>query len=445
LQNEEVVGNYDSVSSGTFKDFVDVCQSCLNSNDFQIIATIVKVISEQTISIYYPDRFLNYLSTKSANRLLEIFGKFLNDNDYAIFEVQDNSFSEFSTQTIKFIPRGGIFPQGTIQRRTDSLTKIKNLCHCALIDKYQFVPDDFYPVIKNGSLLDNIFSSVSILYSAVFLFDIFNVDGNTIDYKLNGYRSIQQKIDYSDIDISSHEIYYQIYNWVYDGGNVVDKIGLARNIISLNFNKETLKLSDTTFEAIKSSYKIYQKENIKQYIEIRNKISDQLIELQNKADKIVENFIGDYKKSFLAIVSFFISVVVIRVVSQGDFAGGFTTEVTFLSIGFLLIFLIIMFFARWEINKQISRYTEYYNNLKDRYTDLLDGNDINRILNNDKDFNDNKFFIEQRRKKYTILWIVSLVILFVVSVVLFLINNLNICQLIKDALCCIGNILLLKQ
>lgn len=75
-------------------------------------------------------------------------------------------------------------------------------------------------------------------------------------------------------------------------------MGLARNILSLNFDKENLKLSETAFEAIKSGYKIYQKENIKQYIEIRNKISDQLIELQNKADKIVASFVSDYKKIF---------------------------------------------------------------------------------------------------------------------------------------------------
>ena len=357
------------------------------------------------------------------------------------FEVQNESFIEFSTQTIKFIPKGRQIQSSNV-RNIDSLAKIKNLCHCNLIDKYQFIPDDFYPITpNNNTVLDNLFGKFSLLYSAIFLFDIFSVERTTIEYRLNGYRTIYQKIDFSNIDISSYETYYQIYSWVYNGGNIVDKIGLARNILSLNFDKENLKLSDTTFEAIKSGYKIYQKENIKQYIEIRNKISDQLFELQNKADKIVDNFVSDYKKTFLAIVSFFISVIVIKVVSSGDFIGGFTKEVTLLSIGFLLVSLIVMFVARWEINKQLIRYSEFYKNLKERYRDLLDESDIKRILNDDKDFNSNKQFIEKRRKAYTVLWITSLILLFIIVVVLY-VSNLNFCNIIKSLiLCCIKNTL----
>lgn len=43
-----------------------------------------------------------------------------------------------------------------------------------------------------------------------------------------------------------------------------------------------------------------------------------------------------------------------------------------------------MFVARWEIDKQLVRYSEFYKNLKERYSDLLDESDIKRILNNDQ-------------------------------------------------------------
>jgi len=243
---------------------------------------------------------------------------------------------------------------------------------------------------------------------------------------------INQKISFLDIDISSYEIYYEIYKWVYEGGNIVDKIGLARNIISLNFSKNNLQLSDTTFDAIKSGYKIYQKENIKQYIEVRNKISDQLIILQSNADKIVDSYINDYKKSLLTIVTFFISVIVIKVVSKGDFAGGFTFEVTMLSLGFLSIFLLLMIYSRWEIKRQVERYKEFYENLKIRHRDLLTESDIMRILNNDMDFNNNVDFIGKREKYYSIVWITSFAILLFIVVLLYSINNsCNFCCLIK--------------
>jgi hypothetical protein len=438
LQGNEIVQNYDTTNNGNFNNFINDCSSCLKSGNFQLIATITKNISEQKISVYYSNRFFDCLSKKSINHFLEIIKNVLNGNDFIVFEVQDNFFNEFHTQTIKFVSKGRQVTNNSINR-AEKINKIKNLCHCNIISKYQFTPDDFYPTNKNNTALDTIFSRVSLLYSAFFLFDIFNVNGSNVDYKLNGYKTISKKINSSDIDISSHENYYQIYSWVYEGGNIVDKIGLTRNILSLNLNKDNLKLSETTFEAIRSGYKIYQKENIKQYIEIRNKISDQLIELQNKADKIVENFVSDFKKSFLAVVSFFISVIVIKVVSSGDFTTGFTKEVTLLTIGFLLISLFVMFFARWEINKQIIRHEEFYKNLKARYTDLLDPSDINRILNNDTDFNCNKKFIENKKEKYTILWVISLIMLFAITVLLFVLNNQD-CSLIKSIICFIKNI-----
>ncbi len=424
LQNDELVANYDTSKNGNFDTYIKTCSDCLKSNSFTIILTITKNNVEQKISVYYLERFLEYLSKLSFNFFLEVINNTFNGKSGIIFEIQGKTSENFSTETIKFVSIDSSTKTDGISFRAERINKIKNLCHCSIVTKYSFVPEDFHPITESGSsLLNDLFKKVTLLYSSMFLFDIFDVDGlNNISYKLNGYKTINRQVNHSDIHISSFDEYYKIYQWTYDGGNIVDKIGLARNILSLNFEKESFKLSETTFEAIKSGYKIYQKENIKQYIEIRNKISDQLIELQNKADKIIDSFIGDFKKSLFTVVSFFATVIVIRVVSKGDFSGGFTTEVTFLSIGFLLISAGIMFFARWEISKQIGRYEEFYKQLKERYEDLLDKSDIRRILNNDKDFNSNKKFIEQKRRNYTILWILSLVILLIVVLTLFCIN-----------------------
>ena len=436
VQNGSTLNYVQENTECDLTQFLRDCFTIQQADEKEIIISLTKKKTNNTISIYCIDNFTSYLdSLLCAGFLLKINEVFTRSNNIT-FEVQNEFFSEFSTSTIKFIPKG---KESQIHqtRNTSNLVKIKNLCHCNIIDKYKFVSEDFYPIITNNNIvLDKMFCKYSLLYSAIFLFDILNIESSDVKYKLNGYKTISQELKFSDIDISSYETYYQIYNWVYDGGNIVDKIGLARNILSLNFDKENLKLSENTFEAIKSGYKVYQKENIKQYIEIRNKISDQLIELQNKADKIVDSFVSDYKKTFLAVVSFFISVIVIRVVSKGDFTGGFTKEVTLLTIGFLLISLLVMFFARWEINKQIKRYVEFYTNLKERYTDLLDSSDISRILNNDTDFNCNKKFIETKRCAYTILWIVSLIVLFVLTVILFILNNINCCTVIKSIIIC---------
>jgi hypothetical protein len=440
FQND-ITWNYVQNDNDNLSDFLQNCSTVQQSEEKEIIVSITKRNVEQTISVYYPGIFYKYLNELPFLGILLKINEVFNTHRYITFEIQDSSFDEFATKSIKFVAIGSRITNSNINR-TERINKIKSICNCNVVSKYDFVPDDFYPItFSDNTTIKESFSRICTLYSAIFLFDIVDIDrDNNIAFKLNGYKTIHQTVPISNVNFDSYEIYYNIYSWVYEGGNIVDKIGLARNIISLNFDKDNLKLADTTFEAIKSGYKIYQKENIKQYIEIRNKISDQLIELQNKADKIVDSFVSDYKKTFLAVVSFFITVIVIRVVSKGDFIGGFTKEVTLLSIGFLLISLIVMFVARWEIKKQLIRYSEFYKNLKERYRDLLEESDIKRILNNDRDFNYNKQFIEKRRKAYTILWVVSLILLLIIVVVLY-IFNLNFYEIIKSLICCIKNIL----
>jgi len=420
LEGEEIVDVFDSAHEGSFDSFINECKGCLQYSPFNLKVTIVKNNIQQRISVYYPDNFIKYLSDLSVIYFLEVITNSLNVNDYIIYEIQDESFISFSTNIIKFVARG---IQPTINRiDRGNLNKIKNLCHSDVISQFKFIPDDFYP-LDNNILLNALFQRITLFYCAIFLFDILNINNNKINYKLNGYRAISQDLPISDIDLSSYDIYYQIYTWVYEGGNIVDKIGLTRNILSLNFKQETLEIAGSTFEAIKSSYKIYQKENIKQYIEIRNKISEQLVNLQEKAEKIVESYVADYKRSFLAVVSFYISVIIIRVVSKGDFSGGFTLEVSLLSIGFLLIFLLVMFYSRWEIKQQLERYEKIYQNLKTRYSDLLEPSDIKRILNNDDDHYSNLDYINNKKKKYTELWIISLIILLSITIFLFLLNS----------------------
>ncbi|MDD4968549.1 MAG: hypothetical protein PHT07_03875 [Paludibacter sp.] len=422
IANDETLNFVDKSEMG-FDQYVEEYRSFLEGQDeFKIIITIEKKRLENCYSIYLIDKFIEYFTSLPLLGQLAKINEVFNGREGFYFEIQDDLFKEFNTPLVKFIPINNT-PILDEQRNGSSLIKVKNLCHCGLLTKYNFVPNDFYSTTTENKELTIIFNRLVLIYSMLYIFDIVEISSSLINYKLNGYRTINQQVDINDIDISSWNDYFEIYKWVYDGGNIVDKIGLTRNLLSLNFTPNNLQLSESTFDAIKSSFKLYQKENIKQYIEIRNKISEQLLSLQEKAEKIVENYVSDYKKSFLTVVSFYISVIAIRVISKGDFSGGFTFEITLLSIGFLLIFLLVMFYSRWEIKKQIERYEKVYQNMKIRYSDLLEPSDIKRILNNDSDHILNLEHINNNKKKYTELWVLSLIVLLIISIVLFISNS----------------------
>lgn len=179
------------------------------------------------------------------------------------------------------------------------------------------------------------------------------------------------------------------------------------------------------FESIQSSFKVYEKQNIKQYIEIRNKISDQLLDFNNRANKVIETFASGFQKIALALITFYFSAIAIKAFSKGHFVNIFTLDTTVLSLVFLIGSFIYYVVAKWEVKEQKKRFVNSYINLKERYTDLLDKDDIQRILNNDKEFNANLKFIDDKLKNYSNLWLCLLGILLIGTLFLFISYNLS--------------------
>ena len=197
-------------------------------------------------------------------------------------------------------------------------------------------------------------------------------------------------------------------------------------------------INSSTFESILSNYKIYEKENVKQYLQVRNKLSELLIDLQGKISSIVDSFISDFKKIFLTLVSFFISVVAIRVISKGDFIGGFTNEIIVLSFIFLLISVGLLLYSRWELTKKITLYNKHYRQIKDRYKDILSGIELEKIFEEcDPQKDDtNASFILKQKKIYSWLWFLSILLLSLFLVVVFFINNdISIYCIINEVIC----------
>ncbi|QXV66537.1 hypothetical protein INP83_05485 [Mucilaginibacter sp. 21P] len=196
---------------------------------------------------------------------------------------------------------------------------------------------------------------------------------------------------------------------------------MARNIISLHLdNSKGIEIIGNPFQSIQSSYKVYEKQNIKQYIEIRNKISDQLLTFHDRANKIVESFASGFQKSALALISFYISAIIIKLIGKPVFKDIFTIDSTILSSVFICFSYIYYRIALWEVKEQRKRFIGSYKNMKQRYLDLLDVEDIKRILNDDKEYYADLSFLDDKQQKYANLWKYYLLGLFIVTTSLFL-------------------------
>jgi hypothetical protein len=423
-----IVGENDPVdyySEGDADEFVSEVQRKLSNRDdeeIEIIITINKTISKGVLSIYYYEAFLDFLDQCNLAGLLYTFSRGVKNQQFLICEFQtDEKFTV--TSSIGFVNKGG-FGTPPLIERVSKIDKAKSVCYNNFLNEYVLIPEDFFIHNSDCERMKRIFNLLAVVSSIVFLYDISNITDNILEYRLNGYKSITAKIDFFEIKPEQADQYSKIYKWVYDSGNFIDKIGLARNIISLHLeNIKLCELKGDPFQSIQSSYKIYEKQNIKQYIEVRNKISDQLLGFYDRANKVTETFAAGFQKSAMALITFFISAIALKLLNKDKLIEVFTFDASILSSVFIGCSVIYFCIARWEVKFQQERFSKNYQNLKSRYSDLLDSNDIQRILNNDCEFNDDLDFIKSKAKKYTIMWILFLCILLITTWGLYFFYN----------------------
>lgn len=428
IQISYIIGEGTSVdfSSGGdalafIKDY-DRRNSIREQEKITIEIKIIKDVVNGVSSVYSYSNLISFLEGLSIQALFSEFNRLLKINKYLIFENQSTEPTS-SSKSIWFANKG-FSGRPEIIDRSVALNKAKTSCHYNFLADFVVLPDDFMFTIKDCANLATLFNRLTITASVVFLYDISVLTGSTLSYKLNGYKSITGEVDLNKLNADPKDQYFKIYNWVYESGNFNDKIGLARNIISLHLEtKDSIELKGDPFQSIQSSYKVYEKQNIKQYVEIRNKISDQLLSFHDRANKIIETFAGGFQKSALALITFYTSAIVIKLLNKDELIGVFTLDAAILSTGFIFCSAGYYWVSKWEVDAQKERFKNNYADIKKRYTDLLDEQDIERILNNDHEFKSDLKFMVSKGRKFAFLWFYFLVVLFIITWLLYFIYN----------------------
>lgn len=429
LEDGDETFTFDNTLVDRVPDFLDRWQELSRSLDeddeCKVSITVNKQVHDgNIIFIYDHNAFFSYLTRLNILECIDVFSRHLKKcNGPALF-VANELPQPAATATLHFISEIPATDNSPTLETSHSKIwdRLKSVCQFSGIDDCIALPSDFKTAVTGGlpkPLTDKFEKCCLVLLLSVF-FDYMSIKGNTLTGKLNGYKTFNVNFDITQLNTSSLETYYKIYTWLLTGGNLQDKIGIIRNLISLNVDaKDNYTLPDSVYPSILSGFKVYERQNIKQYIELRNKMSDQLIGFNEKAGKIVETFAGSFQKSALAVVSLYATMIVARVLSSQALMSAFTLEATMLSLTFLLISLVYFFISRWEVRQQRLRYTESYQNMKRRNEDLLTREDIEKILNNDREYQADLRFIDGKLQRYTFLWMFLLIMLAAISLLMF--------------------------
>jgi hypothetical protein len=400
----------------------------INDDDPEKISlsvTIYKTKAIHTVSIYNLSWFIEFILTLSFLKCLDFLAKYISATEWIDFELFGDD-NDFIADAIRFVKTSSLTQENEQQKyqlgKQERLNRIKGVSYYSSAANHPFIPEDFYP--KNISAFPAfaiLFQQLSLYAIITSLFDITSPTEDGINYKFNGFKSFTGEQKISSFPIKDLDEYYQIYLWTFESGNLTDKAGLMRNILSLHFvDNQSLAITGQPLTSMKSAFDIYLKQNIKQYIEIRNKISEQLIDFNKRANQIIETLASSFQKSALATMTFFASVIITKVLAQKDLTGIFNNESYLLTWLFVIISLLYFQVSLREVTSQRARFIQSYENMKARYTDLLVDDDIKKILANDKDHNDDLQYLSEKTKLYRQLWIGVIVAILGISTLLYL-------------------------
>jgi hypothetical protein len=290
---------------------------------------------------------------------------------------------------------------------------------------------------RTGSLLDGIFDNIQFLLSSCFIANYSEIRSNKVEIHINGMKKVAGTIDKNNLKVDDNYI-GKIYNWIFSGSGFEDKLGIVRNVLSISINSidELLLIDKSVFDSILSNHEIYLKENINQYLKVKIKIVDHAMTIIDESVKVCDSFINNYKNNFIAFFTFFVTVIILNGISTGDINNIFTKSITYITYAFILVSFLMMVFGIFEIIFKWKRKRNSIDNIKIEYSDILNKNDIDNIINKSKNnIEASKSYIIKNTIAFSIIWLSTLLIIFFVSHYLYKHNVVNIILQFESIIC----------
>jgi hypothetical protein len=207
-------------------------------------------------------------------------------------------------------------------------------------------------------------------------------DSTSIQFIFEGYNSyiienpkLEQLREISDT-------LYTIYQWTFSDSNASSKLGILRNLVSLSNTKNIEKcFTKNLLKSIFSNYQVYMKENVKQYFEIKNKVTELMFGLLNKSFDIYDQYKTTSRNTALAVISYFFTVIITRAIGKQQDSTLFTPEVTSISLVFIFSAIIYIFMVHSDLLNKNKSIQNSVNELRSRYEQIICEEEIEELFN----------------------------------------------------------------
>lgn len=394
------------------ENYVDKIKEFEYADNIHVELDVQKNIRNSVLSIYNFTEFVREIISLDLFQVMAEFNSILLDQNQIHFLLIGGG-SSFSSQVLSFSSDAN-YIINQIDRRQKLLRCQENSCFLNAA-QFELLPDDFYLIQNyNDNPLTDLFERITTFLSIAYLSSNCTIENKSIiDVQIIGQRNLYFK--YKVDEIKNNKNIFNIYNWAYQDERAIDKVLLARNVISLQCKFcDLLDIDDKAFPAIVSNFNLYLRKDLAAYLDVKNKLAEFISNVLSQLIASSSQFIRHFISNIVAILGFLFSIALSNIVNQMPLTNIFTKEVTIILDCIFAGSILYSFFCRQIAWNKMHDVEMRYNELKNTYSDLFDDADKKIIFNDDALWIKEKNKFQKTIRIYTILWVIVMIIAFFV-------------------------------
>lgn len=375
-----VVG--DAAWTDEYNTFID---SLYEDDDITALIKVTKGCESGKRSVYSLRKFTEFICSVKIEQLFENFTSLFQENgEHIVFELLDTN-GAIRTRTIAF--SDNVVTWVEHKSRIDVLKDCDDASIFLDRSRIRLSPQDFEIIAAEGESFGEIkelFGKLRTVLAYVYLSNTATIHNNKavlqFDPSTKGYEYELESLTYN-------ESVTKIYDWIYTGDSCVDKASIARKIINTYCRtaEAILAIDEKVLNSIKSDYVIFQKNHADQYIDMKNKISDYIVESAEKIQDLSHDISDAFRNNFVAVIVFLMTVLLTDSIDFSEFFGKevspkVTAVCAIFTVATLLYYLATSFMGKqkWNWLKQS------YGDLKKNYVGVFDELDIEEAFHHDE-------------------------------------------------------------
>lgn len=325
LQDEtEQIYDFSLGNEGDYKRFI---KDTLEDEIINVKVRIDKEVVNNHFSIYAFDEFVKDILSLSLEEVMIAFSNLLKQSsNYLVFDVY-SPVAMFATKTMFFVPNGNGMVNTEFNRKR-RMEECREVSYFYNFDIFEVLPDDFKITIDyENNPLREVFQKIMVLLSISFIATSSTISNSQLKGIINGQRTMEYCCNISELP--DNKILYSIYNWIYTDGNPIDKAIIVRNVISLHCKYVSItEIDEKVMASIQSNYNLYLKENVKAYLELKNKVAEFISDTVSRTGEYATGLLDKFKSNIIAIFGFLFTVILANIVSNQPLDNLFTKEIT---------------------------------------------------------------------------------------------------------------------